>query len=155
MQRDDVKKNRRQVLKSTAAAGLMLSGSLLAGAMAGCEKDSTKSADNTYEFDVSSENVLSVEGGAVMKTLGEVNAGKPVIIIRSGEKSFVVLSSVCTHQGCQVSLPVSPGSDIICGCHDSHFSSADGSVKQGPATDPLPRFASSFDSGKNILTIRY
>jgi Rieske Fe-S protein len=27
---------------------------------------------------------------------------------------------------------------IVCPCHNSHFSAEDGSVKQGPATRPLP-----------------
>ncbi len=143
------------MLKITAGAGIALGSIASSGIMTGCENDTVKSSGSSYEFNVSTEAVLAVEGGAAMKTLGEVNAGKPVIIIRSGEKTFVVLSSVCTHQGCQISLPNSPGGDLICGCHNSKFSSIDGSVKQGPATDPLQRFATSYDSGKNILIIRY
>lgn len=143
------------MMKIAAGAGIALGSIASAGVIAGCENDTVKSSDSSYEFNVSTEAILAVEGGAIMKSLGEVNAGKPVIIIRSGEKTFVVLSSVCTHQGCQVSLPNSLGGDLVCGCHNSIFSSTDGSVKQGPATDPLQRFATSFDSGKNILTIRY
>lgn len=48
---------------------------------------------------------------------------------------FKAFSSVCTHQGCPVSQ-ISDGK-ILCNCHGSEFSIADGSVMNGPAEQPL------------------
>ena len=151
-----MRNDRRKLLKySAAVAGAAMAGPVMTGFIAGCEKDTVKSSDKTYEYNVASRNELASEGGAVMETLGELNSGKPVVIIRSDVSRFVVLSSVCTHQGCQVNLPNSPGGDIICACHNSKFSSTDGAVKQGPAETPLRRFASSYDPESNKLTITY
>lgn len=50
--------------------------------------------------------------------------------------TFKAFSSKCTHAGCAVGS-VADGV-IVCPCHQSHFSVEDGSVKKGPATQPLP-----------------
>lgn len=147
---------RREILiQGAALAGLALGGTILPGLITGCENDTVKSSNKSFEFDISTESALVVTGGAVKKTFGENNGGKPVIIIRSGEKSFVVFSSVCTHQGCFVNLPASPGGDLICPCHGSIFLSSNGSVRTGPATSPLKQFTSTFDTKTNILSINF
>lgn len=46
-------------------------------------------------------------------------------------------SSVCTHQGCDVTEFVSADKTLMCFCHFSKFSPADGSVAKGPATKSL------------------
>ncbi|MDQ0944975.1 Rieske (2Fe-2S) protein [Streptomyces sp. V1I1] len=68
------------------------------------------------------------EGGG--KVIGDVVVTQP----KAGE--FKAFSSKCTHQGCAVK-DVADGI-INCPCHNSQFSAADGSVKKGPATSPLP-----------------
>lgn len=143
---------RRRILKAGAAvAGI----AFMEGFVAGCENDTVKSSDKTYSFDISTEPILAVEGGTVIKQLGDLNGGRQVVIIRSSGKKLTVLSSVCPHQGCTVNKPDSPGGPLVCMCHSSKFSSVDGSVLQGPSTDPLTKFATSFDAEKNILTIQY
>lgn len=68
------------------------------------------------------------EGGGVI--LGE--AGLVVTQPTTGE--FKAFSSTCTHQACQVTGVTET---IDCVCHGSKFSLTDGSVVQGPATEPL------------------
>jgi Rieske Fe-S protein len=55
------------------------------------------------------------------------------------EKNYEVLSSVCPHEGCNVSWSDAQNG-FFCPCHDSYFS-ADGSRVSGPSRrglDPLP-----------------
>ena len=67
---------------------------------------------------------------------GVVVAAADVVITQPSKDQFKAFSATCTHQGCTVA-DVSGGT-INCGCHFSKFSATDGSVKNGPATQPLP-----------------
>ncbi|MFC1528715.1 ubiquinol-cytochrome c reductase iron-sulfur subunit [Candidatus Latescibacterota bacterium] len=156
MKNEHIDNKRRALLKQgTVLTGLSISGAMLPSLIAGCEKDTVKSKDEGYAVDISTRTELSSLGSSIKETFSNNNSGKPVIIIRSEENSFTVLSAVCTHQGCFVNKPASVGNNIFCSCHGSTFSALDGSVIEGPATSPLKLFTSTFDSNKNILYIKF
>ncbi|MFI1972411.1 Rieske (2Fe-2S) protein [Streptomyces cinnamoneus] len=67
---------------------------------------------------------------------GKVFADRKVVVTQPAKGEFKAFSAVCTHQGCLVNK-VAEGT-IDCPCHGSKFSVADGSVRNGPATKPLP-----------------
>ena len=67
---------------------------------------------------------------------GKVFQDRQVVIVQPTEGQFKAYDALCTHQGCPVDR-VADGA-IICPCHNSRFSVADGSPQQGPATEPLP-----------------
>ncbi|MDI3407518.1 Rieske (2Fe-2S) protein [Streptomyces cavernicola] len=67
---------------------------------------------------------------------GKVFKDEGVVVTQPTSGEFKAFSSTCTHQGCAV-RDVSGGT-INCPCHGSKFAMADGSVKNGPATKPLP-----------------
>ena len=96
-------------------------------------------------MDPANASLLDVNG------LRALNVPDKIIIVRTSETAFVVLSRVCTHNGCGVAYQ--PGSmSFACPCHGSRFS-IDGSVTNGPATRSLKKFVSAFDPGTQILTI--
>lgn len=59
----------------------------------------------------------------------------PLYVLAS-EDSFVVLSPICTHQGCTVGIE---GSHLVCPCHGSTYTRG-GSVVRGPAERSLTRY---------------
>jgi Rieske Fe-S protein len=71
---------------------------------------------------------VPVGGGVVLSDL-------KVVVVQPEEGDFRGYTAVCTHQGCTVG-EVSGGT-INCPCHGSAFAIADGSVADGPATNPL------------------
>ncbi len=169
--------NRRKVLKKGASIlSVSICGEVLSTFIEGCESDTLKSTSKTeeykvfstfktidfdvsttdeiIEFDVSNEQVLSNNGGSIKKKFGTYNDGNTVIIYRKDENNFVVLSSKCTHQGCEIGL-VGNDSTMECPCHGSIFSAFEGSVVNGPAEFPLVRYYSSFDSATNKLFINF
>jgi Rieske Fe-S protein len=81
-------------------------------------------------------------GGSGIKTSdipvggGKVFKEQNVVVTQPTAGQFRAFSATCTHQGCPVGS-VENGV-IICPCHQSKFSAADGSVKSGPAKAPLP-----------------
>ena len=70
---------------------------------------------------------------------GEIIDGKNIVVTQPEAGSFKAFTAVCTHQGCIVSTV--SGGTINCPCHGSKFSIKDGSVVNGPATQPLAAIA--------------
>ena len=66
---------------------------------------------------------------------GFVDDRVAVVVTQPVAGTFKAFTAVCPHQGCLVSKV--KDNEIICPCHGSKFSSEDGSVIQGPATEPL------------------
>ncbi|CBG74626.1 putative iron sulphur protein (putative secreted protein) [Streptomyces scabiei 87.22] len=105
------------------------------GAGAGAGGDSTAEA-----------NGGSTSGGAggtaIAKTSdipeggGKIFEDEGVVITQPEAGQYKAFSATCTHRGCAVKS-IADGV-INCPCHNSNFSIADGSVKSGPATKPLP-----------------
>ncbi len=177
---------RRIFLLNTAAGlGAVLSASSLASILAGCASDqgydgtggtgsqtnqtgdqtnqtgdqtTQPGTENTVRFDVSTEPALANIGGVVKKSFPPHNGGKPVFIVRTGDADFVVLSSRCTHEGCEVNQTT--GTQAECPCHLAQYSLTTGEQTrppfgQGPNTGPLQKFQTTYDPQTKILTIYF
>jgi Rieske Fe-S protein len=80
---------------------------------------------------------------------GTIFSDEQIVITQPTEGQFKCFTAVCTHQSCIVS-GVSAG-NITCACHGSAFSIADGSVVNGPATQPLAEESISVQGGAIVL----
>lgn len=76
---------------------------------------------------------------------GKVDENAKVVVTQPVAGTFKAFTAVCTHQGCLVTKVVD--SVISCPCHGSQFSAFDGTVKQGPATQPLAEQKLTVDNG--------
>jgi Rieske Fe-S protein len=132
MSTEDLMINRRTIV---AGAGVAAAAVALA-ACGGSSEDSSPSPTTTAagaspDAAGGSANVIArttdvpVGGGAIF---GDVVVTQPTA------GTYLGFSPVCTHQGCKCDS-VRDGT-INCPCHGSAFN-LDGSVKQGPATEPL------------------
>ena len=72
------------------------------------------------------------------------------VITQPSKGTYKAFSKICTHQGCKVGS-VEDGV-IKCPCHRSEFSIEDGSVKQPPATKPLPESKTTVSGSKVYVT---
>jgi Rieske Fe-S protein len=119
---------RRTVVAAAGAVGL-------GAALVACGNDNQSAVADQKPGGVGAGDVLAKttdipEGG------GKVFDDQGVVVTQPAAGQFKAFSSKCTHQGCAVK-DVANGV-IHCPCHGSQFSATDGSVKQGPATQPLP-----------------
>ena len=73
-----------------------------------------------------------------------------VAIKRLDATTFECFSLSCTHEGCL--LGITNGQQFDCPCHFSRFDS-NGNVVRNPATRPLDKFPTSYDSATDLLTI--
>jgi len=142
---------RRTVVRGIAAAGILGAGGALLSACGGEDAaPSTGAAPATTPAPGSpapsasssapatgapaAETVIAADkvpvgGGVIVESRG-------VVVTQPEAGTFKAFSSMCTHQRCPVTR-VRDGL-IECSCHGSTFAVADGSVRRGPATAPLP-----------------
>ncbi|PTM97088.1 nitrite reductase/ring-hydroxylating ferredoxin subunit [Streptomyces sp. VMFN-G11Ma] len=137
---------RRTVVAAVGAAGLAV-----ALTACGSSDDSSSGSSGTQAGDNastggdsgsgSSASSGSGGGSALAKTSdipeggGKIFKDQAVVVTQPASGTFKAFSTKCPHQGCAVSS-IANGA-IVCPCHGSQFSVADGSVKKGPATTGL------------------
>lgn len=80
---------------------------------------------------------VEVQASQVPQGGGVVLPDADFVVTQPEAGQFKAFSKICTHQQCPVSRI--EGTNILCLCHGSEFSIADGSVTRGPATKPLPQ----------------
>lgn len=61
---------------------------------------------------------------------------QPGVLFKTGDRSCIARSAVCTHLGCTVQTDLVDGK-IFCPCHQSYFNLERGVPLAGPATIPL------------------
>jgi cytochrome b6-f complex iron-sulfur subunit len=92
---------------------------------------------------------LNAQANAALRNPGGSLITRNILVINLGNDAFTALSSVCTHEGCQVGFNQS-ASNIHCPCHGSVFSTS-GSVLNGPAVRALRVYPVSKEG--DVLTI--
>lgn len=115
------------------------------GGLVSCSKSSQNFGGPISPFALDLSSQLAVVGDSV------INGNVIVIRVASGNSvsSFVALSALCTHQGCQVNY-VSNQNSLVCPCHGAKFST-NGTVMQGPAAVALTKYLVAVNG--NILTV--
>ena len=82
---------------------------------------------------------------------GPLGAFYPIIINRESPSTYYALDSFCSHAGCVVPPFDESQGAIVCLCHGSAYA-LDGSLINGPASNPLRRYPATFD-GVDTLNI--
>lgn len=133
---------RRTVVAAVGTAGLAV-------ALTACGSDN-KSSDSTSSGSSASSGgtgggdnaAAGKAGGTVLAKTSDIPEGggkvfesQGVVVTQPVAGTYKAFSSKCTHQGCAVKGIAD--NVITCPCHNSQFSATDGSVKKGPATQPL------------------
>lgn len=132
--------SRRQTLRAAGAGVAVVAG---AGSLAACG-----AADDVQEAASSAAGAASSAAEAIKAADIPVGGGRvfeslQAVVTQPTAGEYKAFSSVCTHQGCQVS-GVENGV-ISCACHGSQFDAATGEVTQGPATKALPAKSVTLD----------
>jgi nitrite reductase/ring-hydroxylating ferredoxin subunit len=84
------------------------------------------------------------EGSPTPVTVG----GVQVLLVRRGA-TIHAISNRCNHRGCSLHQgDFSHQTSVVCPCHGSTFSLADGALLHGPATAPQPAYLTRVRDGK-------
>ncbi|MFB7927503.1 MULTISPECIES: Rieske (2Fe-2S) protein [Streptomyces] len=128
--------SRRAVVAAAGAAGLTV-------ALTACGSDDKASGSSTEQGSGGSASSpeAGAGGAALAKTAdipegsGKIFKDEKVVVSQPAAGQYKAFSTICTHRDCPM---VDLKDDIIsCTCHGSEFSVLDGSVKKGPAVEPL------------------
>ena len=121
---------RREFLTHTSG---LLSLAALAQLVESCSKNavSPKPAAN-FTID------LTTTANSALKTVGGFILSQGIYIIRTGQSTYIGLSSICTHAGCQVNYS-SSSKEFSCPCHGGLYDST-GKVIGGPPPSPLAQY---------------
>jgi len=79
---------------------------------------------------------------------GVVLPDHKIVVTQPAAGQYRAFSAVCTHQGCLVAEVSRAG--IVCYCHGSRYSIADGSVTNPPAEKPLAPVAVTVRDGSVV-----
>lgn len=138
--------NRRELIRNIAAGTVTMF--VVPSFITSCaedlpDPDINNQINNLLIIDLNDDKYKSLGSAG-----GFIVAGS-IIILNTGDE-FIALSSVCTHQGCEISYDHS-SSSLPCPCHGSIFSTS-GSVLNGPAETSLKKFDLTREG--DILTIQ-
>lgn len=124
--------DRRSVVAAVGAAGL-------AAALTACGSGDDSAGTGAA---ATATGAAPEGGGAALARTADIPEGggkifedRGVVVTQPTAGTYKAFSAECTHQGCAVGS-VANGT-IVCPCHGSEFSAADGSVRKGPATKGL------------------
>jgi Rieske Fe-S protein len=135
--------NRRTVVAAVGAAGLAVALTACGSDDNASDSSSSQSAGGggaTTEAGGSS-GAAGGGGAALAKTAdipeggGKVFTDEKVVVSQPTAGDYKAFSTICTHRNCP--MTDLKEDTLSCACHGSQFSVLDGSVKKGPATEPL------------------
>ncbi|WP_370352913.1 Rieske (2Fe-2S) protein [Catenulispora sp. EB89] len=124
--------------KSSTAAG---STSAAAGGTTSAAGSSSSSSGSAASSSSSGTSTSTGAAAALAATSavpvggGTILADQKIVLTQPTAGTYKAFTAICTHMGCTVSA-VENGL-IACPCHGSRYHIADGSVANGPATQPL------------------
>ncbi len=137
---------RRTVIQGVGlVGGTVVAGGLLAacGGDDGAGSGPTTTSAPPQSGTTTTDGGAGATGGTELGSVSDVPVGggrvyesEKVLVAQPTEGEFKAFSSVCTHQGCAVSMI--KDTTLTCPCHGSEFSTDGGKVLQGPATKALP-----------------
>lgn len=114
------------LLKVAYSSSVLLSAPLLFNS---CSDENDDLPDGSVTVDLNNASFSSLQEVGGFAYTGDI------IVIRSGENSYMALSKICTHEACTVSYNHS-SMQLPCPCHGSVFSTT-GAVINGPAQNAL------------------
>jgi Rieske Fe-S protein len=110
------------------------------------------SGGNTFTIDLTDPKNTALENaGGALKFIVP-GQSKPVIVIRKSISQVIALSSMCTHLGNEVGLPL--GGILTCPAHGSVFDLSGNRIAgPAPAGSRLAEISSKVEGDKIILTL--
>jgi len=139
---------RKDFIKKFAVSGSILfaTPAFLASCSDGNDEVINSPNGNTSEVTID----LTKSEFSALGTIGGYAYSGNVIIVRTSDTQYTVLSKICTHQGCTVTYN-SSNNQLPCPCHGSIYNIS-GGVVSGPATQSLKQYSVKINGNTLVIT---
>jgi len=148
-------------MKASRRVFVVATGATVAGALAGCGGGGGSGSPSTPSTPAPTPTPTPAgELRVPLMAIGETVAASanlvgglvtPLAVTRVSQTEAVTVSRVCTHQGCTVALPGTPGGTLDCPCHGSRFQTS-GQVVNGPAARALSQFPTRIVGNEVVIS---
>lgn len=150
--------SRRNFIRATGQVTVLAGVITLGSCLGGCSSSGSTSplTGNKIILTLTSEPGLQTVGGFVRRVFTGNNGGLPVIVVRTADKKFQTMSTLCQHENGSVQAPVS--NKAICNLHQAQYSIAEGNFGYnigGQSAPNLQTYVTEFNEGTGIITIAF
>jgi Rieske Fe-S protein len=139
--------DRRTVLRTTAIGVAVAGVGVTAAACSSSNSVAQGSNAQTAAAEATGPVTLTTTSNVKVGS-GFIDTTAAIVVTQPSAGEYKAFTAVCTHQQCIVGTV--SNNVIQCPCHGSEYSAKDGSVIQGPATEPLAAKTIKV-SGGNII----
>ncbi len=122
---------RRDFLKDTAALVCL---GVATQVLTDCTKESSVNPKPSANFSIDLEDPKYTD----LKTVGGIVLVNNIYIVCTGQSTYIALSRICTHAGCNVNYN-SSAKTFVCPCHGGVYN-INGKVVSGPPPAPLAQY---------------
>ncbi len=125
-------------------------GAIACAALSGCASVMARpvtAVDGRILLTLADHPELAARNGAI--TILPSGTADPILVLRTGDRTYAALSAVCTHRGCTVEVA---GDRLECPCHGSQYN-REGTVLEGPAERALGRFTTRVEGSRLIIDL--
>jgi len=150
---------RRQFFLRTTQAGTFV---LISGALAELLESCNVNDPQTFNEPIlpvinasgSSSITLTIDSSSPLAAVGSAAlvrySGGSLLVAHTAQSSFVAVTAICTHQGCEITGY--SNQTYTCACHGSQFDTS-GQVVRGPAQTALRSYATAFSNNQLTITL--
>ncbi len=147
-------------VKTIQGAAVIAMPTILSSVLESCNNNLTgpsgSTLPNVQGTLTNGEVVVSIDSSSPLSKTGTaalVNFSNGAVLVdHPSNNNFNALSSICTHQGCQINSFDSGSGQFVCNCHGSRFD-ASGNVVQGPAPSALQKYATQISNNQLIIKV--
>jgi len=150
--------NRRQFIRTMGVLPIVSGAVVMSMCSAGCSEDATSPlTGEKVTLQLANETTLQNVGGYITRTFGaNMNANRPIIVIRTTQDKFRAMSTYCPHAG--GTIGISSSTKAICPNHGAMFGLSEGNFAQnvgGQSTTAAQTFVVTYNQSANSITIAF
>ena len=152
--------DRRQFIRTIGILPIVSGAVMMSFCTSGCSDDDNPTTPLTGEkvtLSLDNEPAFKDIGGFIRRSFGaNMNANRPVIVVRTAQDKFRAMSSYCPHEGGVIGVP--SDNKAICPNHGAEFGLSEGNFAKnigGQSSASAQTFIVTYNATAKSITIEF